>query len=274
MILVTTDDSESIVSLYGGQVLSYQPVSQQHDLLFVSKNAFYETGKAIKGGTPICWPWFGENPENKMLPFHGFVRNQLWEVKAVDRSDSYVKIVLRICDRTETLSIWPHQFVLEQTITIGDTLRIELKTKNTGKNNFTLTQAIHTYFKVGDISQVILEGLENKSYLDKTEQFNEKLQTGMVCIDKETDRIYLDVQYPLHVKDSSLNRTIQINSTGSNTAVVWNPWKEICMASADLQEDEYHSFICVETANTANEFYVLSPGEQHCLIAEYRIVPY
>ena len=271
-ISITTPHATATISLQGGQVVAFKPLNTDHDMLFVSNNAYYQADKAIKGGAPICWPWFAANPEDEALPFHGFVRNQLWQVHATEsRKSGEVVITLVFTDSETTCHIWPYQFELSEVITIGSTLGIELVTKNTGSQPLRLTQAIHTYFNIADISQVQVTGLENKPYLDKVEQYAEKTQSGPITVNQEVDRIYQQVDKPLVIHDAAWHRQIHIAHSGSTTTVVWNPWMAIARTSQDLEDDDYQRFICVETANAADEIVTIAPDQSYTLSASYHI---
>ena len=272
VISVTTPQANATISLQGGQVLSYTPEGSEHDLLFVSNNAYFQSDKAIKGGAPICWPWFAAHAENDALPFHGFVRNQAWQVRATEcRDNGDVMITLVFNDTEQTRNLWPYSFELKEVITVGACLGIDLITHNTGLQAFSLTQAIHTYFSVGDITQVKVTGLENKPYIDKVEQFAVKNQTGPITVNQEVDRIYQQVDSPLVIRDAAYNRDIRIEHTGSATAVVWNPWLDISRQSQDLEDESYQHFICVETANAADDIITVAPGDTWTLSVEYCI---
>ncbi len=264
--------AHATISTYSGQVLSYRPKSQQEDLLFVSDKAFYEAGKAIKGGIPVCWPWFGADPENRGRPAHGFVRNRQWKVTASESlADGSTKVVMSLTDSDETRKIWPYPFNLRIEITVGDSLRVAIVTRNTGDKTVTISQALHTYFRVGDISKVKVLGLEGTDYLDKVAASIRKTQSGPVVIDSEVDRIYLGVAGDLVIDDESLARRIRIRSTGSSTAVVWNPWIETAASMSDLADDDYRKMICVETANAGPETVEVVAGSEVRLEAEYSI---
>ncbi len=271
-INVQNDKASALISVYAGQVLSFQPRHAHDDLLFLSERAYYQSGKAIKGGVPICWPWFGPDPEGLGRPAHGFLRNRMWEVVETSTTpDGDNRIVLGLSDTAETQSIWPRAFVLRLEITVSDTLNLELVTRNSGSQAFSVTQAFHTYFNVGDISQTSVSGLENTRYIDKVDDNLEKSQTGAVTIDAEVDRIYLAVGNDLVIHDATLKRRIRITSKGNRTAVVWNPWEKISTEMADLQDDDYLRFICVETTNAATDRVNIRPGSEFRLIANYQI---
>lgn len=263
--------ANALISVYAGQVLAYRPAGKAEDLMFLSEKAYYQAGKAIKGGVPICWPWFGPDPEGKGRPAHGFVRNRMWDV--VDTAvtvNGETRIVLGLTDTPETRSIWPHAFVLRLEINIGEKLDLALVTRNSGDQPFTITQAFHTYFGIGDIHQTSVSGLEGKSYIDKVDGGQQKLQSGMVTINAEVDRIYLDVANELIIHDAARKRNVRITSQGSRSAVVWNPWAKIASEMADLQDDDYLRLLCVETTNAASDVVTIQPGSEFRLTAQYR----
>ena len=271
-IEVTTANSSALISVYAGQVLSFRPAGEMDDLMFLSEKAYYQTGKAIKGGAPVCWPWFGADPQGLGRPAHGFVRNRMWNVVATEITVSgAIRVILGLEDTPETIEIWPQSFTLMLEITVGKSLNLELVTRNTGAQLFPVTQAFHTYFKVGDISQVSVSGLEDADYIDKVDNSALKKQIGSVVINEEVDRIYLGVRDELVINDIALKRRIRIRSGGSKTAVVWNPWAKISAEMADLQDNDYRNLLCAETTNAATDVVEVSPGRESRLVANYSI---
>jgi len=272
VIQISSAKASALISIYAGQVLSYQPVNEPADLMFLSEKAYYQTGKAIKGGSPICWPWFGPDPEGLGRPGHGFVRNRMWKMVSTDvTTDGDVKVILGLEDSAETKNIWPYSFILTQEITVGKSLNLELITKNTGAEAFVITQAFHTYFNIGDIGQTKVLGLEGCQYIDKVDNSMQKQQTGAVMINSEVDRIYLDVKNLQIIEDAALKRRIHITSKGNATAVVWNPWEKIAAEMADLQDSDYQRLICVETTNAAGDVIEVKPNSNCRLVANYCI---
>ena len=264
--------AHATISTYSGQLLSYRPKSQKNDLLFVSDQAYYQNGKAIKGGIPVCWPWFGPDPDDLGRPAHGFVRTRQWEVCASESlADGSTKAVLGLTDTDETRKIWPHPFKLNIEISVGDSLKVALVTQNSGDEPVTISQALHTYFQVGDISKVKVLGLEGTEYLDKVDGSALKTQSGPVMINGEVDRIYTGVSGELVIDDESLGRRTRITSRGCSTAVVWNPWIEAAAAMADLGDEDYRKMLCVETANAGPESIKIAAGGEYRLEAEYTI---
>lgn len=273
-IQIDNAKASAVISVYAGQVLSFQPANEPHNLLFLSEAAYYQAGKAIKGGVPICWPWFGPDPEQLGRPAHGFVRNRSWNVIQTEVKTGDIKVTLGLTDTPETRAIWPHSFALALEITIGDSLNLELVTRNTGKEGFSITQAFHTYFKVGHIGEVVVLGLENANYIDKVDNGAHKRQKGAVTINAEVDRIYQDAPNELVIDDTALDRRIRIASQGSKTAVVWNPWEKISAEMGDLKDDDYEYLLCVETANADTDVVEVGPNSESRLMANYRIERY
>ncbi len=271
VITIENEYAKAKVSVYAAQVLSFQPAGAEADLMFVSENAYYQPGKATKGGIPICWPWFGPDLEGQGRASHGFVRNRMWTLLSTEAVAEGTKVRLGVSADEETKKVWPHSFELVMEIVVGRTLTVALITDNTGESTFSITQAFHSYFTVGDINQVKVLGLEDTSYLDKVDEGKEKMQVGAIAFSSETDRIYTDVKPELVIEDGALGRRIRISSTGSKTAIVWNPWKEISVKMADLEEQDYSRFVCVETANAADDVVEIAPNSAYRLQAVYTI---
>lgn len=272
IIEIQNEKASAKISVYSAQMLSFQPVGESEEMLFVSENAYYQPGKATKGGIPICWPWFGPDPQGLGRASHGFVRNRMWTLLSTEAMPTgETKVRLGVSADEETQAIWPHQFELVMEIVVGQKLAIALITQNTGSEAFSITQAFHTYFSIGDIHQVRVLGLEDTPYLDKAAAGAEKTQVGEIAITAETDRIYVGVKPELAVDDKAWGRRILISSTNSSTAIVWNPWEKISTAMADLADSDYLNFVCVETANAETEVIEILPGEQYKMQAAYAI---
>jgi glucose-6-phosphate 1-epimerase len=260
------------ISLHGGQVLSYCPLSSREDLLFVSRQAYFQADKPIKGGIPVCWPWFGPDPEQRGRPDHGFVRERGWQLLSTEScADGGTRVLLGIRDDERSRMLWPHAFSLELEISVGELLELRLTTHNRGETPFSITQGLHAYFRVGDVRQTQVLGLAGHEYLDKVNEGGRVTQSGPINVDGPVNRIYLDTTETLIIDDSSLGRSLNIEREGSRSAVVWNPWIEQSRAMADFADDEYLRMICVETTNTATDAVTLGAGERHQLRSAYRI---
>lgn len=273
LILISNRSATALISVYAGQVLSFQPADEHEDLLFLSQKAYYDDGKAIRGGIPVCWPWFGADSSGLQRPNHGFVRNSLWTVLGTEAvSDRETKVKLGLMETGKNQELWPQAFALDLEISAGHSLTLELITRNTGHEVFSITQAFHTYFQVGDIKHVKVWGLEGTQYFDKLDDGAQKVQIGAVTVSEEVDRIYTDVKNELIIDDSAFDRRIRISSTGSKSAVVWNPWLDTSATMADLKDDDYQRFLCVEAGNVGNDVVEIPPGSQYSLLTSFQII--
>ena len=266
---IHTPLANASVALQGAQVLSWQPAGQK-PVLWVSKAAVFEAGKPVRGGVPVCWPWFGAMPGKAM---HGFVRNLMWQVRGAEL-DVLGQVVLRLgtVDDAATRAIWDHAFDLELVVTVGSTLSMALITRNTGDAPMTITQALHSYFCTDDITQTTVQGLDGGSYLDKVQNFAACQQSGAVRFTGETDRVYTETSADSLIKDAAGGRTIRIAKQGSASTVVWNPWTEKEKAMADMATGEYQQMLCVETCNAGPDVVTLAAGETHSLVARISVV--
>ena len=261
---IQTPHASARVALQGAQVLAWQPAGQQ-PVLWVSKATVYEPGKGVRGGVPVCWPWFGAR---EGLPAHGFVRTRLWTVRETAQ-DAAGQVVLRLgmVDDASTRALWGFAFDLELVVTVGQTLCMALVTRNTGTAAFTLTDALHTYFQVGDIAQTAVQGLDGCTYLDKLQDFAPARQTGALDFTGETDRIYVNTRADCLIEDKAWGRRIRVAKQGSASTVAWNPWSEREKAFADMAAGEHREMLCVETCNAGPDQVTLAPGQSHTLSA-------
>lgn len=270
-IKIVNQNATALISLHGGQILSFKPTSETKDMLFLSDKSFYEDGKAIRGGIPVCWPWFGPDPKGLQRPNHGFVRTHLWKVLSTASTESETTVSLQFIESQKKDRTWKQPFTLNMDFTIANDLTLKLTTHNTGDKPFSITQAFHTYFRVGDINQIQVHGLENCNYFDKLDQGKEKVQTGVVKVTEEVDRIYQDVDHPLILEDQALKRRIEIVSQNCRTGVVWNPWQKTARKMTDLGNQNYRHFVCVETGNIAFDLIQIPPSETHSLLTTFKI---
>ncbi len=269
MVDINNHYAKARISTYAGQLVSYKPHSESEELIFLSEKALYQTGKAIRGGVPVCWPWFGDDPLGLGRPSHGFLRNQQWQVMASSiEKEGATKLVLGCHSTDSSKAIWPYDFELTLEVTIAQDLQLRLITKNIGQQDFTITQALHTYFNVSDIEQVVVTGLDGKKYLDKLEHFSEQQQLGDVLVSQQIDRIFQGVDNDVYLFDKGFGRKVTLSSVGSSTTVIWNPWTA---SITDLDNEHYRQFLCVETANAANDSIVISVGGQHSIAVSYSI---
>jgi glucose-6-phosphate 1-epimerase len=251
------DCASATVSLYGGQVLSFQPRGED-DLLWLSSEAHFQPGKAIRGGIPICWPWFGPHPSDAEAPAHGTVRKSQWQLHSLDSDQSSAQIVL---------SYPGDELSLQLRIVIDSQLQLSLTSDNRGSETATISSALHSYFAISDITDITITGLEDKPFRDAVNNNRACLQRGAIHFNGELDRVYQNVDRPICIHDPGLKRLIRIDNHGSSSAVVWNPWIEKSARLGDMSPEGYRQMVCVETTNADSDCISLSPGQRHSLSA-------
>jgi glucose-6-phosphate 1-epimerase len=260
------------VMLQGAQVVGYQPRGEQ-PLIWLSARSRYVAGKSVRGGVPVCWPWFGPHATDPALPAHGFARTVEWELQeATALPDGRVRLAFELPQNAATRAQWPHPSSVRNTVTIGRELEVSLATRNTGSERFPLGQALHTYFHVGDVRRISIHGLDGCTYLDKAGGSARRQQHGPVTFTQETDRIYLNTGGACEIRDPVMERSLLVTATGSRSTVVWNPWIEKAEQMGDFEPDGYLRMVCVETANAADDSVIVAPGQEHVLAAQYRLL--
>ena len=261
---VSNKSARAKIALQGAHLFHYEQEGKK-PLLWLSETSFFKAGKAIRGGVPICWPWFGEHKTDSSLPQHGFARNFLWELLEVNETNEYsTEVRLQLKSSAESLKLWPYRFELLLRVTVAQTLTIALTTKNCDEKSFEITSALHSYFAVANIDNVYVEGLDTTTYFDALTKEN-KMQRGNLYISKEVDRIYQEVHNPLTLHDQ--DRTVHICAEGSSSVVVWNPWIDKCATMSDMKDDAYKTMLCIETANALDDARMLTPDEEYTLTA-------
>jgi len=263
----------AMVALQGAHVMTYEPRDQE-PVLWLSRYAKFAPGKSIRGGVPVCWPWFGPHPDDAGKPAHGFARTVLWEVlETAALPDGATRIRFGLVQTETTRAQWPHPCSAELAVTVGADLRVELVTRNQGSTPFVLGEALHTYFHIGDVADVAIRGLEGCDYLDKVNGFARAKQQGAIAIESEVDRVYLNTQADCLIEDRGLKRRIRIAQQGSRSTVVWNPWIEKAEKMGDFGPDGHRGMVCVETANALENVVTVAPGAAHSMLAVISVEP-
>ena len=271
MIDVSTPEADATITPQGAQVLNWVP-KNEHPVIWLSPAAKYVPNKSVRGGIPICWPWFGPHESHADFPAHGIARTSQWQVNSVVRSDDgHVRVVFTLPQTVDTGAYWPYVSPLQYTVTIGDSLELELFTRNESETDITLGEALHTYFAVSDVRRAKIGGLHGHWYLDKVDAGQRKEQNGDVSINSEVDRIYLDTGSQCVIEDSGWNRRIRIETQGSRSTVVWNPWIDKSGILGDLGDEGYLHMLCVESANAADNVVIVPAGGEHRLWVKYQI---
>ena len=258
MLIIDNEHAHATISLFGAHILSFTPKHDKVQRLWLSKNALLDGKHPIRGGIPICWPWFGAHATNAELSSHGYVRNQNWHIVDCQDSEQCTKISLR--PSITTGLGFDGQAQLTMIITVGAELRIQLVTENTGDSAFNYTGALHTYFHVDDINDCELTGLTGE-YLDKLQDFKRFDTPTPYRFNQETDRVHLAT--PKELAITSGNHLTHIESAGHDSIVVWNPWSEKSVSMQDMEDDGFQKMLCVETAVTQGQQVL--PGQSHTL---------
>lgn len=267
---LTSGRFQALIALHGAQVLNW--TCDGKGLLWLSPIARIRDGKGIRGGIPVCWPWFADHPGDPSKPAHGFVRHRAWSLVSTQVTADGVSISLATATSEADRQLWPHQAEARVTITLTEALAISLETRNTGSEGFSLTEALHTYFRVSDIAHISVTGLEGRSYLDKLDGFSRKTQSGPITVSEEVDRIYLGDTSAITLHDTDARHRILIGGAGSRSAVVWNPWTAKTARLGDMgSPDAFRRMLCIETANAGDDIITLAPGEAHTLGVTYRL---
>lgn len=270
VVEVCNQSATATIVLQGAHLIAWAPNGEQQ-VIWLSQDAKFAKGKSIRGGVPVCWPWFGPHDSNKDFPAHGYARMVPWEVTEASTDQGITRIGFRIVQDEKAKAMWPHDCELEMVYSIGKKLGIQLRTRNTGNQAFVIGEALHTYFEVGDVSRMTIDGLEGCPYLDKVDNFKRKQQSGAVSINEEVDRIYLESAADCVINDPVMQRRIRIEKQGSQSTIVWNPWIEKANQMGDLGPNGYLKMICVESANAAEDVVNIAPGKEHCLSVSYSI---
>lgn len=254
---ITNGAATARVYLLGATVTDFQPTGQK-PVIFVSSEAIYQEGKAIRGGIPICWPWFGPKWDDPKAPQHGLVRAKIWDVESVRELNPSLTEVVLTTSAGELLARFK--------LTVGQSLSVELESINNGRTSVRVEEALHTYLAVGDSRQVTIDGLARATYIDKTDQGAHKEQGSKpIRFTAETDRVYLDTEATCVLTDPVMKRKITVAKSGSKSTVVWNPWIDKSKALTDFGDDEWQRMCCIETANAADNHVMLSAGESHLI---------
>lgn len=267
--------AELLVSEQGAQILRYQPAKGE-PLIWLSDAAAYERGKSVRGGVPVCWPWFGDlqrNPEAiraaytrpEQAPAHGLVRDRDWQLIGLNTEEDGVTLSFAFDSAAQPIAEWPHAAELQLDIHLSERLKLSLTTRNLGDGELPISQALHSYFAVSDIRKVQIEGLDACRYVDTLQDWKKVRQKGAVTFSDETDRIYLDTPQQLSIVDPGWKRRIVMRSEGSASAVVWNPWIAKAKRLSQFADDAWQGMLCIEHANVLEDSLILAPG------AEYRL---
>ncbi len=269
---VRTAQAELLVAEQGAQVLRYRRTGEQ-PLIWLSELAAYQSGQGVRGGVPLCWPWFGDIKRNPPAvqamttgdaPFHGLARSVAWQLADIDQRDDGVQLAFDL-DASNGLPGWPQSASLRLDIELTEQLSLRLTTQNLGSAPLHLSQALHSYFAVSDIRQVQVRELDGCRYIETLADWAELRQQGDLHFAGETDRIYLDVPQRLVLRDNGWQRQIVLETRGSRSAVLWNPWIDKSKTLSQFASAAWQGMLCIETANVWDDCVRLAPGAEQVL---------
>ena len=268
-LVVNHPAAKAQIALNGAHVMEWTP-SGESPVLYMSREAELIPSKAIRGGIPICWPWFGPHPSVSTAPAHGFARARKWDLQRVEETHSGVSFEFTLNAEAGGIADWPHAFALKCIVNIGAELEVSLIVENTGSQSWKMSAALHTYLIVADIVRVSVSGLHGTQFVEGRLSPEKRPQKGPVLFDGEVDRLYTS-DSTVEVTDPQGGRILVIEKSGSRSTVVWNPWIEKSKRLADLPNDAYFGFLCVEAANAGEDIVTVLPGGRHTLATRLRV---
>jgi glucose-6-phosphate 1-epimerase len=265
-VRITSPRCDGEIYLHGAQVTSWKPAGAD-EVFFLSSKSRWEDGQAIRGGIPICFPWFRAKVDDRQAPAHGFVRTKAWQLASIVPTENDIVISMCTGNDERTQRWWPGDFRLTHRVTFGSVLTLELVCTNTGTRPLRFEEALHTYNRVANVKKVRLQGLDTVHFLDNTDSNREKTQRGDISIVSTTDDAYLNTKSAVDLADADMRRRIRLRKEGSLTTVVWNPWREGANGLRDLGDGEWTKFLCIEASNILSLAVDLAPGQEHTLKA-------
>ena len=248
------------IAAQGAHLLDWTPAGAS-PVLWLSEAATFRTGKAIRGGVPLCWPWFGPNADTTK-PAHGFARTQVWSLTRAEVGEQSATLVWELTDNDATRALWPHPFRLRYTMTIGRSLTLALDMTHLGDTPTAFGYALHSYFAVEDVEAARIDGLDGRRCLDKLSGAD-FIHTGPVHLTDATDRVYLDAPGPFHLSRGGSLPAVHIDSQGCPSAIVWNPWQATAAGMADMRGDGWRRMLCLENGAVLDDAITLAPGQSH-----------
>ena len=269
---VTSPACTATLFLQGAHLVHWQP-DGAGPVLFLSERSAFAPGKPIRGGVPVVFPWFAARTgERTDGPSHGFARTAVWEVAFAAVSGEDVHLTLTLAPDETSRALGYDGFRVAYEVTLGRTLTLRLSVANQGAAPLRFEEALHSYLAVGDAERVRITGLGGVEYLDKTDGFKRKRQEeDVLTLRRETDRPYLNTAGAVFVDDPELARRVIVEKRNSQTTVVWNPWAELAAKLPDMTDDGWRKFVCIETANVAENAVTLQPSEAHTMEAHISV---
>jgi glucose-6-phosphate 1-epimerase len=264
LVEVTNEHGTAALSPFGATLLSYIPRGGA-EVIWVSETARFDGRKPIRGGVPVCWPWFGPHPSDPDRKAHGIARGAPWTLESVRSVDAGTEVALRLAPDAVPREAWPHDFALRLVVTLGPALEMRLEGENRSHTDWTVSEALHAYFRVAEATETAVEGLQGKEYADKLRDGARSTQDGPLQVAAPMDRVYLDHQGPAVLHDAGNGRRIRVTKAGSASTIVWNPGPAGARDCEDMPDDGYRTMVCVEAGNALDKAYTLPAGAHHTL---------
>ena len=258
VITLQNKTAECKIALFGGNILSYRPRGEEHDVFWLGDLNKFDNVQAIRGGVPVCWPRFAEEVLNNRLPRHGFARLSMWELKKALVEENKIEAELTLPIEAK----YNLELELKLKVKITDKLEYTLETTNLGNEEFDFSEALHAYYNISSVDDVVIKGLSGHDYKNSLDGKIYTLENDLQ-IKGEFDAIFEHSNNPLQIVDRGLQRIIEIKKQGSNNTVVWNPAKDL----AEMSAGQHKKFVCVEAANVGNGFVKLLPKQKHIISA-------
>jgi len=264
-LVIAAEGSLAEVYLLGAHVTSWTPAGGE-DVLWLSRESRYEIGKPIRGGIPICHPWFGPLEGDSSAPIHGYVRLTCLEVESISPTDDGgVSAVLWRRFGKPPGDNWPGDFELRLRVTVGRSLSVAAETLNRGQRDLVISEALHTYFRVSDVRKVRVTGLAGAAYWSKATGGRAVQGPEPLTFTAQTDSVYRHSAGEVVLHDPQMLRAINVAKRGSKSTVVWNPWIEKAAAMPDFGDDEWPEMLCIEAANALDDAVAVPPGKTHVI---------
>jgi len=272
-VRITSPACVGEIYLHGAHITSWRPAGEE-EVLFVSRQSRWEDGHAIRGGIPVCFPWFAHKADNPEAPDHGFVRTKAWRLDSIADVAGTIIVSMSTESDEATKKWWPAEFRSVLRAAFGKELSVELVVTNKGRTSLRFEEALHAYFRVGNIEMTRARIPDALRYIDKTDSHRTKTQLSDIVIASETDRVYLDTRDEIELEDPVLERRLRVAKENSRTTVAWNPWAQKAHSLSDFGDDEWARMICVEPSNVSDFAVDLAPGQQHTMKALIRVVDF
>jgi len=257
---------DAAFAVHGAHLIHFQKKEQQ-PIIWLSKTAIYNDNKAIRGGVPICWPWFGAagSALGNDLPAHGFARTSKWSMPTVNELNEGIELEFRLTDNLQTQKIWPFNFELTLKATLTDQVKLELVSKNTGNMPFSYRGALHSYLNISAPESCLVSGL-HQQYNNSLNKGSAETGNGSLQIDRAIDAIYKKAPSSIVLSDQGYHRKLLVNNSGNDSEVLWTPWVDGAKAFNDMPDNGYETMFCIESAITEAEGVQVQPNNSHSLI--------